>query len=83
VILAVRSTRAFLFAKATVAFCHPTDAAQMHCHASLRVASDVGSDAFIAPGDMGIELAPLQLHSLQRQTRDGGQLVARVLEHVW
>ena len=39
-------------------------------------------DAFVAPGKMVVDLAPLRVGALQRHPGDCAELVARVLEHL-
>jgi hypothetical protein len=39
-------------------------------------------DSFIAPGDVAIQFRPPQLRPLQRDTRQPGQLVARVIQYI-
>src|SRR5947209_10681217 len=45
-------------------------------------AAHMSGNALIAPTNVGLELTPLQLRSLDRQTGDCGQLVVGVLKHV-
>ena len=60
---------------------HRPHTQELLSHRGLWVNPEVSGDALIAPGQVRVELDPLRLGALQRQTSDASEFVAGIFQH--